>query len=130
MGPSRPVTPAPAVTGPFTGGQYAAQEPLQTDLVGVSGANEYRVNPRALASTLTPPIWTALSPPPALAVAGALAPATATPSRTRATTDRPATAQAAPGIPSCSRSSSGGGGRAGGPRAGGGGGGGGGARGG
>ena len=56
MVPSLPVTPGPAVTGPFTGGQYAAHEPLQTDLAGVSEANEYKVKPRALVTTLVPPI--------------------------------------------------------------------------
>ena len=54
--PSLPVTPAPAVAGPFIGGQYVAHDPLQLDLVAVSGANEYSVKPLALASTLVPPI--------------------------------------------------------------------------
>jgi len=48
------VTPGPAVTGPFTGGQYVEQEPLQLDLVAVSGANEYTVKPLALVTTLVP----------------------------------------------------------------------------
>jgi len=52
--PSVPVTPLPAVAGPFTGGQYCAHEPLQLDLVAVSGANEYTVKPLALVSTLVP----------------------------------------------------------------------------
>jgi hypothetical protein len=43
-----------AVTGPFTGGQYWAQAPLQLDLVEVSGANQYSVKPLALVSTFTP----------------------------------------------------------------------------
>ena len=54
--PSLPVTPAPAVAGPFTGGQYVAHDPLQLDLVAVSGANEYTVKPLALVTTLMPPI--------------------------------------------------------------------------
>ena len=40
MVPSVPVTPVPAVAGPFTGGQICAQLPLQLDLVAVSGANQ------------------------------------------------------------------------------------------
>ena len=52
--PSLPVTPAPAVTGPFSGGQNVAHDPLQLDLVGVSGANEYSVKPLALVITMTP----------------------------------------------------------------------------
>jgi hypothetical protein len=54
--PSVPVTPGPAVAGPFTGGQYVAHDPLQFDLVAVSGANEYNVKPFALVSTVAPPI--------------------------------------------------------------------------
>jgi hypothetical protein len=54
--PSVPVTPAPAVAGPFTGGQYVAHDPLQFDVVAVSGANEYSVKPFALVSTVAPPI--------------------------------------------------------------------------
>ena len=42
--------------GPCTGGQFCAHVPLQLDLVGVSGANEYSVKPLALVSTVTPPI--------------------------------------------------------------------------
>jgi hypothetical protein len=56
MVPSVPVTPCPPVTGPVTGGQICAQAPLHFDAVAVSGANEYKVNPRALVTTLTPPI--------------------------------------------------------------------------
>jgi hypothetical protein len=52
--PSVPVTPAPAVTGPLTGGQYVAQLPLQFEVVEVSGANQYKVNPLALVSTVAP----------------------------------------------------------------------------
>jgi len=36
--PNVPLTPAGAVTGPVTGGQYTAHDPLHTDLVAVSGA--------------------------------------------------------------------------------------------
>jgi hypothetical protein len=43
MVPSVPVTPEPAVAGPFTGGQYVAQEPVQLDVVDVSRANQYKV---------------------------------------------------------------------------------------
>jgi hypothetical protein len=52
--PILPATPVPAVTGPFTGGQYWAQAPLQLDLVEVSGTNQYSVKPLALVSTFTP----------------------------------------------------------------------------
>jgi hypothetical protein len=55
MVPKVPLTPD-AVAGPFTGGQNCAHAPLQLDLVGVSGANEYSVNPLALVSTVAPPI--------------------------------------------------------------------------
>jgi hypothetical protein len=44
MVPTVPVTPE-AVVGPLTGGQVCAHVPLQVDLVGVSGANEYSVKP-------------------------------------------------------------------------------------
>ena len=54
--PSVPVTPEPALTGPLTGGQNVAQEPLHFEVVGVSGANQYKVNPLALVSTVAPPI--------------------------------------------------------------------------
>jgi len=71
MVPSVPVTPAPAVTGPFTGGQYLAHEPLQFDLVEVSGTNQYTVKPLALVRTATPPILAIFTALPLLA-AGAL----------------------------------------------------------
>src|SRR5215468_7235327 len=70
MVPNVPVTPA-AVTGPFTGGQFCAHVPLQSDLAGVSGAKEYSVNPWALVSTVAPPI-VAVFRPPAAAAAGLL----------------------------------------------------------
>lgn len=54
--PSVPVMPGPPVAGPFTGGQYWAHDPLQFDLVAVSGANQYSVKPFALVSTVAPPI--------------------------------------------------------------------------
>src|SRR5271165_3081932 len=54
MVPSVPVIPAPAVTGPLTGGQICAQLPLQLDLVAVSGANQYKVKPPAFVSTVAP----------------------------------------------------------------------------
>src|SRR5690348_14923595 len=56
MVPSVPVTPAPAVAGPLTGGQIRAQPPLQLDLVAVSGANQYKVKPAAFVTTAVPPI--------------------------------------------------------------------------
>jgi hypothetical protein len=54
--PSLPVTPALAVAGPATGGQYVVQDPLQFDWVGVSMANQYKVKPLAFVSTVTPAI--------------------------------------------------------------------------
>jgi hypothetical protein len=53
---SLPVTPLPAVAGPLTGGQKLAHPPLQFDLVGVSGTNQYSVKPLALVRTVVPPI--------------------------------------------------------------------------
>src|SRR6185437_5552206 len=69
--PSLPVRPAAAVTGPFTGGQTAAQAPLQSDVVVVSGANEYTAKPLASVSTVTPPI-VAVFRLPAVAATGLL----------------------------------------------------------
>src|SRR6476646_9729674 len=69
--PSLPVRPAAAVTGPFTGGQAAAQAPLQSDVVMVSGANEYTAKPWASVSTVTPPI-VAVFRLPAVAATGLL----------------------------------------------------------
>ena len=60
---SLPVTPVPAVAGPFTGGQYVAHEPLQFDFVEVSGTNQYSVKPLALVRTVTPPILVVFSAP-------------------------------------------------------------------
>ena len=65
---SVPVTPVPAVAGPFTGGQNVAHEPLHFDVVAVSGTNQYKVKPLALVTTVAPPI---------LAVFSALLPAAA-----------------------------------------------------
>jgi hypothetical protein len=53
---SLPVTPLPAVAGPGTGGQNEAHDPLQFDLVEVSGTNQYKVRPLAFVSTATPPM--------------------------------------------------------------------------
>jgi hypothetical protein len=64
---------------------------LQFDLDGVSGANEYSVNPLALVITVTPPIVAVLRAPAAEG-AGPPAPATATPSSTRAATETAAVA--------------------------------------
>jgi hypothetical protein len=58
--PSLPVTPSPAVAGPFTGGQIEAHDPLQFDLVEVSGTNQYKVWPAASVTTATPPIFVVL----------------------------------------------------------------------
>ena len=68
----------------------------------MSGANQYKVNPWALVSTVTPPILAVFSAPPAGAGAGPPAAATETPSTTRAATDRPATTGPAPGMPAWS----------------------------
>ena len=70
MVPKVPVTPD-AVADPFTGGQFCAHVPLQLDVVVVSGANEYSVNPLALVSTVAPPI-VAVFRLPAVAAAGLL----------------------------------------------------------
>jgi len=70
MVPNVPVTPA-AVAGPVIGGQFCAHVPLQLDLVGVSGANEYSVKPSALVRTVAPPI-VAVFRLPAVAAAGLL----------------------------------------------------------
>src|SRR5689334_5523880 len=67
---SLPVTPAPAVAGPFTGGQNVAHEPLHFDVVAVSGANQYKVKPLALVTTVAPPILAVFSA--LLPAAGAL----------------------------------------------------------
>jgi len=65
-----PVTPAPAVAGPFTGGQNVAHEPLHFDVVAVSGTNQYKVKPLALVTTAAPPILAVFSA--LLPAAGAL----------------------------------------------------------
>src|SRR5690348_12080915 len=67
---SLPVTPAPAVAGPFTGGQNVAHEPLHFDVVAVSGTNQYKVRPLALVTTVAPPILVVFSA--LLPAAGAL----------------------------------------------------------
>jgi len=66
--PSLPVTPEPAVAGPDTGGQIWAQAPEHFDVVAVSGANEYRVKPFALVTTVTPLTCAVFSAPLAAAV--------------------------------------------------------------
>src|SRR5215472_1608195 len=105
MVPSLPGMPGPGLGVPVTGGQYPAQTPLQCDRVGVSGANQYTVNPWAVVSTVTPPIVAVLRVPPAGAGAGPPAAATEMPSTTRAAPDRPATARPAPGMPAWNRAS-------------------------
>jgi hypothetical protein len=65
--PSLPVTPDPAVAGPGAGGQIWAQAPVHFDTVAVSGANEYKVKPLALASTVAPLTCSVFSAPPAAA---------------------------------------------------------------
>lgn len=67
---SLPVTPAPAVAGPFTGGQNVAHEPVHFDVVAVSGTNQYKVKPLALVTTVAPPILAVFSA--LLPAAGAL----------------------------------------------------------
>jgi hypothetical protein len=62
-----------AVTDPITGGHFCAHAPLQLDVSGVSGVNEYNVNPLALVSTIAPPIFSVFRLP-AVAVAGLLPP--------------------------------------------------------
>jgi len=64
MVPSVPLTPAAAVAGPFSGGQICAQLPVQLDLLAVSGANQYRVDPWALVSTVAPLIVAVFSADP------------------------------------------------------------------
>jgi hypothetical protein len=66
---SLPVTPDPAVAGPFTGGQNVAHWPLHLDVVEVSRANQYSVKPLALVSTVTPPIVVVFSALPLAAAA-------------------------------------------------------------
>jgi hypothetical protein len=67
------------------GGQYCAQTPVQFDRDGVSGANQYRVRPLALVSTVAPLMVAVFSVAVACGAADALpAPATATPSSTKA----------------------------------------------
>jgi hypothetical protein len=62
-------TQPPGDTGPgrrpaVTGGQYCAQTPLQADRPGVSGANQYRVKPWPLVSTVVQPIMVVFSTAP------------------------------------------------------------------
>jgi hypothetical protein len=65
------VVPAIAVTLPCTGGQYVRHEPVQFDLVGVSIANQYRVRPCELTSTVPMPVWRVETVVPDPLVAGA-----------------------------------------------------------
>src|SRR5580693_8669191 len=51
---SVPVTPDPAVTGPLTGGQKVAHDPVHLEVVEVSGANQYSVLPLELVTTAVP----------------------------------------------------------------------------
>ena len=53
--------------GAGTGGQFCAHVPLQFDVAGVPGAKEYSVNPRALVSTVTPPMLAVFRLPAATA---------------------------------------------------------------
>src|SRR5215469_11184211 len=46
-----------AVTGPLSGGQNEAHDPLQLDLVLVSGPNQYSAKPFEFVSTVAPPIF-------------------------------------------------------------------------
>ena len=54
--------------GAGTGGQFCAHVRLQFDVAGVSGAKEYSVNPRALVSTVTPPMLAVFRLPAATAM--------------------------------------------------------------
>src|ERR1700753_2672214 len=103
--PSRPVTPGLAVGFPASGGQDCAQTPVQAERAAVSGANQYRVRPLRLVSTVAPLIVVVFR---TVAVAGAAggpapggapAPPTATPSSTRATADIMPMATAATWVP-------------------------------
>ena len=67
MVPNVPLA-ADAVAG-LTGGQFCAHAPLHFDVVEVSGANEYSVNPLALASTVALPILAVFRPAAAAACA-------------------------------------------------------------
>jgi len=59
--PIVPFTPAASVAGPATGGQNVAHDALHFDVVLVSGANQYKVKPLELVSTVAPPILAVLS---------------------------------------------------------------------
>jgi hypothetical protein len=52
----------------ITGGQYAAHEPLQAEVVAVSGANQYSVSPLALVSTVPMLVLAVLMPAPDVAM--------------------------------------------------------------
>src|SRR5260370_15204397 len=77
---SVPVTPDPAVTGPVTGGQRVAHDPVHLEAVEVSGANQYSVLPAELVaagvpvvvvmSTALPPAAALLPPAAGAVVAG------------------------------------------------------------
>src|SRR6516162_8214295 len=75
------------------------------ELVGVSGANQYRVRPLALVSTLTPPIFAVFRVAPTSAAATGDPPAltTATPSRARAATETTLTAPTTIDTAACAR---------------------------
>src|SRR5256714_5154089 len=74
MVPTGPVTPEPACSGPATAGQKVRQEPAHLDVVGVSGANQYRTLPLASVSTCWPPtvVCDTVLPPAAAGEAGVL----------------------------------------------------------
>src|SRR5215472_10535033 len=55
------MTPGPAITEPFTGGQNLAHWPLHLEVVLVSGANQYRVKPLMFVSTEAPSILAAFT---------------------------------------------------------------------
>jgi hypothetical protein len=54
MTPSVPFTPGAALTGPATGGQYVAHDPVHLDVVEVSGTNQYNVRPLASVTIAVP----------------------------------------------------------------------------
>src|SRR5262249_62242970 len=57
IGPGGRAPPDRALPGRSPGGQWVVHEPLQFDLVEVSGTNQYKVKPLELVSTVAPPIF-------------------------------------------------------------------------
>src|SRR2546429_8364639 len=82
-----------------------AHDSVHSELVLVSGANQYRVRPLALVRTSTPPILAVLRVAPTSAAATGDPPAltTATPSRARAATETALTAATTSDTALCAR---------------------------